>query len=134
MKRAQLAKQIGVHTETLRYYERQGVIPEPDRTPSGHRIYTQLDVERIRFIKRAQELGFSLKEIAELLALRVDEESTCADVQERAMLKIHDIEEKIRDLKKIRSVLSHLAETCTGQGSVSNCPILDALGNHSSLK
>lgn len=131
MKRAQLAKQIGVHTETLRYYERQGVIPEPERTPSGHRIYTQLDVERVRFIKRAQELGFSLKEIAELLSLRVDSETTCADIQERALLKVRTIEEKIRDLTKIKSVLSDLAESCKGSGPIGDCPILDALENPS---
>ena len=127
MKRAQLAKQIGVHTETLRYYERRGIIPEPERTLSGHRVYTQLDVTRIRFIKRAQELGFSLKEIAELLALRVDAERTCADVQEKALLKICMIEEKIRDLTKIKSVLSDLAEMCNGHGPIGDCPILDAL-------
>ncbi len=119
-----LAEQAQVNVESLRFYERKGLLPEPPRRASGYRAYPPEAVERIRFIKRAQELGFSLAEIKELLELRVDPGMTCADVRERAEAKIEDIEQKIRDLQAMRRALRKLAEACPGSGSIDGCPIL----------
>src|SRR5574342_138792 len=99
----QLAKEAHVNIETVRYYERRGLLPEPKRRESGYREYSPEEVFRIRFIKRAQELGFTLKEISELLGLRVDSKTTCAKVKKQADAKISDIEEKIRLLKKMKA-------------------------------
>lgn len=123
----QIAKAASVNVETVRYYERRGLIPAPPRRSSGYRQYPARTVARIRFIKRAQELGFSLREIAGLLALRVDPETTCADVRSRAEAKIGEIEEKIRDLRRMRKALDRLASTCRGKGPTSECPILEEL-------
>jgi MerR family mercuric resistance operon transcriptional regulator len=123
----QLARQAGVHIETVRYYERRGLIPEPPRRASGYRQYTREDVHRLQFIKRAQELGFSLKDIAELLSLRVDPETTCGDVKARAAAKLADIDDKIRSLRAMKTALTRLAAACTGEGPTSACPILEFL-------
>ena len=124
----QLAKRANVNVETIRYYERRGIIPEPPRRESGYRQYPDDAVARIQFVKRAQELGFTLKEIQELLNLRVDPETPCAVVKNRADLKIMDIEEKLRSLKRIKKALNQLAASCSGRGPVGDCPILQALG------
>lgn len=121
------AKQTRVNRETIRYYERQGLLPKPPRTESGYRVFPADAVRRLRFIKRAQELGFSLKEIKELLALRVDSQTTCAEVRRRAQAKIADVEAKIRALNAIRKALVRLSSACTGRGPVSACPILESL-------
>lgn len=123
----QLAKKAHVHVETLRYYERRGLLPEPPRSESGYRQYSADAVLRIQFIKHAKELGFSLKETMELLSLRVDPETTCADVKSRAEAKIFDIDEKIRNLQRMKKALTKLAAECTGSGPGSECPILEAL-------
>ncbi len=123
----QLAKKALVNVETVRYYERRGLIPKPSRRGSGYRQYSQDTITRIRFIKRAQELGFSLKEISELLSLRVDPDTTCGDVKRRADLKIADIEEKIQTLQRIKKALSKLVTLCSGQGPTSECPIMGVL-------
>ncbi|WP_298433547.1 MerR family DNA-binding protein [Geobacter sp.] len=125
----QVAKRAEVNIETIRYYERQGLIPSPPRRESGYRQYSGGTVERVRFIKRAQELGFSLKEIAELLSLRVAPDISCSEVKRRAEAKITDIEEKIRTLQKMKEALARLASTCSGRGPTSECPILEALEN-----
>ena len=125
---SQLANSAGVNVETLRYYERRGLLPEPPRRASGYRQYSQDDVARIQFIKRAKELGFTLQEVQELLNLRVDPDTPCAMVKRRADLKIIDIEEKLRSLKRIKKALNKLAATCSGRGPVGDCPILEALG------
>lgn len=101
----QLARRAQVHVETVRYYERRGLLPQPIRQWSGYRQYSQDDVTRLRFIKHAQRLGFSLKEIAELLSLRVDPDTSCRDVKHRAEAKLADIEEKIRTLEQIKNAL-----------------------------
>ncbi|HKJ68889.1 MAG TPA: MerR family transcriptional regulator [bacterium] len=121
------AEKADVHKETLRYYERRGLIPEPERRRSGYRIFTDEHIERIRFIKRAQELGFTLKEIEDLLTLRVDETTTCADVRARAETKLTDIEDKIAELQQIKRALQQLTNLCQGEGPTSECPILDAM-------
>lgn len=123
----QVAKKGGVNIETVRYYERQGLIPPPPRRESGYREYPEETVKRIRFIKRAQELGFSLREIAELLALRVGPGTTCGEIRKVAEAKIADIEGKIRTLQRMMGVLLKLAAACSGRGPTSECPILEAL-------
>ena len=122
-----LAQKAQVNVETVRYYERRGLIPEPPRGNSGYRQYSQDAVARIRFIKRAKELGFSLQEISELLSLRVDPETTCGDVKGRAEAKIADIEGKILALQSMKEALANLVASCSGDGPTSECPILEAL-------
>ena len=121
------AKMAGVGVETLRFYEREGLIDTPRRTASGYRLYPADVVRRVRFIRRAKDLGFSLKEIADLLALRLDPNSSCADVRRKARAKIADIEERIRALESMREALVRLADRCTSDGPSSGCPILEEL-------
>ena len=123
----QVPKRSGIGLETVRFYERKGLIEEPPRTDSGYRQYPEEVVVRIRFIKRAKELGFALKEISELLSLRVDPNTTCADVRKQTEFKISDVEEKIRALRRIKTALKKLAASCVGTGPTSECPILEAL-------
>lgn len=124
---SQLAKKAEVNIETLRYYERQGLIPEPIRTSAGYRQYSLDYVDRIHFIKRAKELGFTLREIDDLLTLRIDDETTCDEVRERAEAKIMEIEKKIADLKRIKNALEKLTAACRTTGPTGVCPILEAL-------
>lgn len=123
----QFAQKAQVHVETVRYYERRGLLPAPARRWSGYRQYSQDDVTRLQFIKRAQKLGFSLKEIAELLSLRVDPHTTCDDVRQRATTKLTDIEAKIQTLETMRKALKKLIASCSGRGPTTECPILEAL-------
>jgi MerR family mercuric resistance operon transcriptional regulator len=123
-----LAKMAQVNIETVRYYERRGLIPKPPRRESGYRQYPQGTVVRIQFIKHAKELGFSLKEILELLSLQVDTD-TCTDVKRRAVSKLADIQEKIKTLQTMKRALTKLAASCSGKGPISECPILGALEN-----
>lgn len=123
----QLARMAKVNVETVRYYERRGLIPETARSESGYRRYSQNVVTRIKFVKRAKELGFSLNEISELLSLQTGPDADCGDVKKRSEVKLADIEAKIRDLEKMRDVLSELVATCAGRGPTSECPILRAL-------
>ena len=120
------AEHAGVNLQTVRYYERRGLIEEPPRTAAGYRQYDTGDVARIRFIKRAQELGFTLEEVKELLALGAAPGTTKGDVKERAETKIADIEAKLRDLTQMKQALEELVEACSGQGPTSDCPILNA--------
>ncbi len=122
-----LAKEAGVNIETIRYYERQGLLPRPPRKSSGYRLWPLDTVKRIRFIKHAQELGFSLREISELLSLRTEANKTCLEVKQIADEKIADIDQKIKSLKRIKKALKKLSQTCPGSGPISDCPILDAL-------
>ncbi len=121
------AKQANVNVETIRYYERRRLLPEPMRTPAGYRIYPVDAVRRLHFVKRAQELGFSLKEIKDLLGLRVSPGSTSADIRNRAEAKIADIDEKIRTLQAMKKSLTQITNSCSGRGPMSGCPILDSL-------
>ena len=124
--RGELAKEGRVNIETIRYYERRGLLPKPPRTQSGYRKFSLDDVRRVRFIKRAQELGFSLKEIEELLALQREPRSTRADVRKRAEAKIADIKEKLRDLEAMKRSLERLTASCSGRGPICGCPILES--------
>jgi MerR family mercuric resistance operon transcriptional regulator len=127
LKIGQLAKQSGVNIETIRYYERRNLIPEPPRLASGYRQYSPDYVTRIRFIKRAQDMGFSLTEIADLLALRVNSDSVCDEVQKQAELKIVDIETKIQMLQRMKIALSDLVKACQENQLTDECPILITL-------
>lgn len=129
MKIGELAREAGVNVQTVRYYERRGLLPEPERLDSGYREYTGDGLQRLRFIRRAQDLGFTLSEIHELLTLRQSGTTSAAEVKSRAMAKVSDIESKIRDLQEIRHALVHLAGECSGgSGPAGECPLLDALG------
>jgi MerR family mercuric resistance operon transcriptional regulator len=123
----QVARHAAVGIETVRFYERQGLLEEPARKQSGYRQYGEDVVARLRFIRRAKELGFSLKEIKELLALRVDPTTTCAQVRSKAAAKLADVEQKIEALRRIRKALVKVTAVCRGRGPTSECPILDAL-------
>ncbi|MBI2897941.1 MAG: heavy metal-responsive transcriptional regulator [Deltaproteobacteria bacterium] len=123
----QVANAAGVGVETVRFYEREGLLAKPPRRPSGYRQYPPVAVRRIRFIKRAKDLGFTLGEIRELLALRVDPRTTCGDVRDRAEAKIADIDGKLLALQRMRAALVDLTKACSGRGPTSECPILDAL-------
>lgn len=123
----QVAGLAEVGVETIRFYERRGLIEEPPRRASGYRQYPREAVARIRFIRRAKGLGFSLQEIKELLALRVDTDTTCADVKGRATTKIVDIQHKIETLERMRGALEALVASCSGSGPLSECPILEAM-------
>ena len=125
----QLAKQANVNLETIRYYERRGLIPEPPRSESGYRQYSANDLQRTQFIKRAQALGFTLKEILELLSLRVEPGTSCKEVKGRVQAKIMNVEKRISDLEQMRAALLGLSNQCMGRGPVSKCPILDELNN-----
>lgn len=126
LKIGELARESDVHKETLRFYERRGLLSAEERTEKGYRLYGREDVSRVRFIKQAQKLGFSLKEVMELLQLKVDRTSKCADVEKRAKRKIEEINRKIESLKKMRGVLHTLAKACEGGMPSSECPILKA--------
>ena len=125
--RGGVARQGGVNTETIRYYERRGLLPKAARLASGHRAFEPDAVRRLRFVKRAQALGFSLKEIKELLSLRASPRARCADVRQRAEGKIAEIDAKIRSLRAMRKALVRLTAACVGAGPVSDCPILESL-------
>lgn len=127
LKIGQVAQLAEVGVETIRFYERRGLLEEPPRRASGYRQYPPEAVARMRFIRGAKELGFSLQEIKELLELRVDANATCADVKSRANGKILDIEHKIESLESMRAALDELVAACSGRGPVSECPILEAM-------
>ncbi|MCK5427173.1 MAG: Hg(II)-responsive transcriptional regulator, partial [Thermodesulfovibrionia bacterium] len=123
----QLSKKADVNVETIRYYERRALIPKPRRKESGYREYSEEMVQRIQFIKHAKELGFSLKEIHELLSLKLDPKTSCSEVKNRAETKIADIEEKVKTLQRMKKALVKLTKACSGKGPVIECPILEAL-------
>ena len=127
MTTGQLAKAVGVGVETLRYYERTGILPKPPRTSGGHRQYSGTDVRRLRFVRRAQELGFTLKEIKRLLGLRVEAGTNCANVASTADQVVARIEGQIRELKAMRRALAELRACCDKEIPTTECPILDAL-------
>lgn len=123
----EVAKRAGVSVETIRFYERKGLIDRPRRPPSGFRRYDEQTPRRIRFIRHAQELGFRLREIGELLELRVDPAVSCADVKAKALAKTAEVEQKLASLTRMRDTLVGITDSCAGQGPTSVCPILDAL-------
>jgi MerR family transcriptional regulator, copper efflux regulator len=123
----QLAKSTGIGIEAVRFYERKGLIPKPPRRPSGYRQFPQKTLERLLFIGRAKELGFSLAEIKDLLSLRINKQASCKKVKQRASLKLESIEEKLKTLKRMKKVLKSLIADCDEEAPTSQCPILDSL-------
>jgi len=123
----QVAEAADVSIETIRYYERRGLIPEPGRTTAGYRQYGEDAVRRLRFVKRAKELGFTLKEIDELLALRVKHGAACDEVENRVRSKIVRVERMLSELGCMRDVLDTLAAACRQRRPTAECPILEAL-------
>jgi MerR family copper efflux transcriptional regulator len=123
----QAARRAGVGIETIRYYERRGLLVETPKSASGYRDFDDAAVERILFIRRAKELGFTLTEIKELLNLRVDSDRNCDDVRIIAEEKMRDIGERIRSLHRIELALRRLVKLCAAEGAGGNCPLLAAL-------
>jgi MerR family copper efflux transcriptional regulator len=120
-----LAKEAGVNIDTIRYYERSGLLPEPTRRASGYREYRRTDLDRLRFIGRAKDLGFSLAEIEELLSLSADR--NVAGVKHRAGQRLAQVERKIKELQQVRRGLKSLIDNCPGHGELERCPIVAAL-------
>lgn len=122
-----LAQQAQVNIDTIRFYERRGLLPEPARRASGYRVYNADTVDRLRFIVHGKELGFSLAEISDLLTLKVDPETSCGAVKLRADAKISSVREKIEALQMIEQALTKLSSECHGAGPRGDCPIIHAL-------
>ncbi|MGJ3243558.1 MAG: heavy metal-responsive transcriptional regulator [Opitutales bacterium] len=126
----ELAKKVRVNPQTLRYYEREGLLPEPWRVGSGrYRMYGNEHEARLRFILRAKNLGFSLKEIEVLISLEDTSEASCDDVKARAEAKVADIDWKIRDLRRLRVALAKRIKACQARGNTAECPVLSELRN-----
>src|SRR5213594_4395956 len=123
----QVADAADVNIQTIRYYERRGLFPNPRRTPSGYRQYGDDAVARLRFIKHAQDLGFSLQEIQELLRLRVRHGAACDSVERKTRQKIEVVQQRIRDLQRMRRTLERLAAACAARRPTDDCPILEVL-------
>ncbi len=121
-----LSKRTGRNIETIRYYEKIGLLPAPPRTEGGHRIYDEDRVKRLAFIRRSRELGFTLNQVRELLGLVDEGDYGCGDVQEITLGHLSDVKRKISDLKRLERVLKNMAAECPG-GTVPECPIIDAL-------
>jgi MerR family copper efflux transcriptional regulator len=124
----QVAKRAGVGVETIRFYEREGLLAVPARLASGYRQYEPAAVDRVMFLRRAQRLGFTLKDAKELLALRDDPDAGRADVREKATEKLADIDARIADLQGMRGELGRLVAACHGDGPAVGCPIVAAIG------
>ena len=134
MKIGEVAERGGVNLQTIRYYEREKLLPEPPRLASGYRIYPDQTVRRVRFIKRAQEIGFTLAEIRELLAIRINADRDSSDVRTLAQAKITDIERKIQTLHRMKEALGRITERCSGCGPASECPILESIESEEMLQ
>lgn len=123
----QLARRAGIGLETVRFYEKQGLLEQPPRPHTGYRRYPEEALRRLEFIRRAKTLGFSLSEIRDLMRLRLDPQVSCADVRERAQLKLAQVHTKMDHLSRMRRALDRLIDTCSGSGSTESCPILEAM-------
>ncbi|HKB92514.1 MAG TPA: heavy metal-responsive transcriptional regulator [Opitutaceae bacterium] len=127
LKIGEFAREAGVNLQTVRYYERQGLLPKPLRTSAGYRVFSSDNLHRLHFIRRAKRAGFSLIEIRKLLSLRTTPGATRAEVRARAEAKVADIDAKIKNLKAMRSSLQKLIEGCQGDGPLKECSILESL-------
>jgi MerR family mercuric resistance operon transcriptional regulator len=128
LKRGELAQRTGCNLETIRYYEKVGLLPAPSRTAKGHRIYDAALEQRLRFILRGRALGFDIVEIRGLLALMDGGHQTCAEVKARTDRHLADIRAKIADLQRMARVLTHTAAQCSGE-MVPECPIIETLAS-----
>jgi MerR family transcriptional regulator, mercuric resistance operon regulatory protein len=124
--RGALAAETGCHIETIRYYERIGMLPPPPRSEGGHRLYGPDLVSRLQFVRRARDLGFALEEIRELLGLIDGGNYTCAQIEGIALAHVEEIRRKIADLTRLKKTLAAMAAQCSG-GEIPACPIVDAL-------
>ncbi len=122
-----VAERAGVGIETVRFYEREGLLDKPTRSASGYRLFDDQVVRRLEFIRRAKELGFTLNEIKEILSLRVGPGTCCEEVKAKADLKIADIEIKVATLRKMKKALLRLSKACEEKEPTADCPILEAL-------
>ncbi len=123
----EVAKQTGVGVETIRFYEREGLIPLPERSPSGYRRYPAAAVKQVQLIRHAKSLGFSLKEIGELIALKDTLGSDCKNIRLAAVAKVARIQEKIDALEKMKRALNPLIDRCESSNPIGDCPILNAI-------
>lgn len=123
----QVAKATGVSVETIRFYEKRGLVSAPARTAAGYRQYPPETVKRIGFIQHAKDAGFTLSEVGELLTLRQAESDTCSQVKRRAQLKLLDVERRLQDLHMVRNALSGLIARCDITDQMGECPIIEAL-------
>ncbi len=121
------ARRSGVSKDTIRYYEKRGIISKPQRRRSGYRIFTKHHIKQLQFVKRSQELGFTLREIKELLELRRDGNTDCSTFKEEAEEKHALVAQKIKHLNQIKQTLAELIDSCSGEGAKEDCPILRAL-------
>jgi Hg(II)-responsive transcriptional regulator len=124
---SKFARAAGVGVETVRFYERRGLLEQPARKGAGYRVYSESALLRIRFIRRAQELGFTLNEIRDLIALEQDALQKCDVVRDRAVVKIAAIERKIDDLTRMKAALEGLYEACPGDQPIQDCPLMSCL-------
>jgi len=125
MQIGELAKRAEVPIETVRYYERRGLMAAPNRRPSGYRSYEAQDLERLRFIRRGKALGFTLDEIRELLRLSRSDEADRGEIRTLAQRRLADVEQKLQELQSVRGVLTDLVQACSGEGPVAGCPIIE---------
>ena len=122
-----VAKRAGVSVETIRFYERKGLVEAPPRKDSGYRQFADSDIKRLLFIQQAKTLGFSLMEIKELLSIKDDPDTSSREVKSLALTKLNSIEEKIKMLQRMKKTLKSLVDSCPGEGPKRHCPILEAL-------
>ena len=134
LKIGEVAERGGVNLQTIRYYEREQLLPKPPRLSSGYRSYPGDAVRRVRFIKRAQEIGFTLAEIRDLLAIRLDPSRESAEVRALAEAKISGIEDKMRTLQRMKEALRRITERCSGCGPTNECPILESIDSDEVLQ
>ncbi|WP_042351573.1 Hg(II)-responsive transcriptional regulator [Bacillus massiliigorillae] len=130
---SELAKKCGVNKETIRYYERKGLLNEPSRTNAGYRVYSEESADRIKFIKRMQDLGFTLSEIIKLLGIVDKDAERCKDMNDFVSNKIDEVQMKIKDLMRIEKMLIHLREKCPTDKSMYECPIIETLVSKNEL-
>lgn len=122
----ELSKRTSVNIETIRFYEKKNILPEPARSDAGRRIYDEEDVKLLNFIHKCRGLGFSLKEVASLLSLVDNGDYTCKQVHAITCRHANEVKEKIEDLNRMERVLTEMADQC-GKGNVPDCPIIDSL-------
>lgn len=127
MKIGELSEQSGLSCDSIRFYEKRGLLSLPNRTSSGYRDYSGEALQRLTFVRKARELGFTLKETAQLMSLALDQGAGAEDVYSQALLKISELDRRISAMQEMRAALSRLTDACGGQGKRSECPILEAL-------
>ncbi|MEM1095902.1 MAG: heavy metal-responsive transcriptional regulator [Bacteroidota bacterium] len=127
MTRSQIAQTVGIGKETVRYYEQRGLLPDVGRSPSDYRLYSDVDVQRLRFIQHAKTLGFTLREIKDLLDLRATSDADRQQVRERAQQKLDEVDAKLQRLTQMRDTLADLVNACDGHGALDGCPIIEAM-------